>query len=793
MPKKGKGKKKSNLPEWMSDELKKVVQDVTQLAAFLSGPNNENPNPIVDKAQVSRNETLRAMCQRQGASQAAASLPSASSPPILLLALGCSSTGGQTGHRLGLGYAGRAHGPLLAPTGAASGRRGCPTPGPACAPRDSLLTPSPPDRSAQSAIYLRMLCHPTKMNAKKEDAIGQGAVEAAWKMVKDGTPNERTVAMGLLETLTRVESGRDALVALRPWPLLWNGVTNGSTALSADCLGVICNMITGWDAMVEVALDNKRALMKFLKELHWAPLTGLFTAYREMETCGGRTATLKAARLLADLVGPPPREEQGGGKVDKDNQERAIQIVLESKGLGRLVALARAQDLHLADQAARDSAVLALHHVLKNSGSDLHDEFISIGGVDAMVQVMRDLNHADPTLIPAPFMLPLITRARAAGCLRAIMKPDPERARAMGLARQEQLAHEAAARPQSAYSTLMPQEVYSRGGGRPGTAMASLGKSAGAHLGQLGPASILEAQLALMNSSLGVTGVGSPDRYNPYSREGMGSSRMAAPRPGTAGMGAPLGLGDIDVTPWGDVGGLGAFGDSFGGGGGDMDDTMQFETLLVDDATRAFAMERADVVAKAGAITPLVQLCCGPEGPLPDKENPPEGGAAPKKGKKKKKGKKVPAVPGTEEGQRYATGCLRVLALTKAYRDEMMAAGVLRYTAKLMMSKNHKARWHARTFLLALASDDENQEVFGLYEKKMALLQKKAVNWKTIDSVPQFVTMSNVPRKDLALSTVPEILYGKSHRLAQTAAEIKDMDAQRRFGKAAPRSSAIVS
>ena len=86
-----------------------------------------------------------------------------------------------------------------------------------------------------------------------------------------------------------------------------------------------------------------------------------------------------------------------------------------------------------------------------------------------------------------------------------------------------------------------------------------------------------------------------------------------------------------------------------------------------------------------------------------------EGAGAVKGKKKKKKKKKTPAVPGTEEGQRYATGCLRVLALTKGHRQEMMQAGGLRYLAPLLMSRNHKARWHARNIVLALASDEENR------------------------------------------------------------------------------------
>lgn len=44
-----------------------------------------------------------------------------------------------------------------------------------------------------------------------------------------------------------------------------------------------------------------------------------------------------------------------------------------------------------------------------------------------------------------------------------------------------------------------------------------------------------------------------------------------------------------------------------------LGDTMRFETLMVDDALRDFALRRAELVASAGAIPYLVEMCCGPE------------------------------------------------------------------------------------------------------------------------------------------------------------------------------------
>lgn len=51
--------------------------------------------------------------------------------------------------------------------------------------------------------------------------------------------------------------------------------------------------------------------------------------------------------------------------------------------------------------------------------------------------------------------------------------------------------------------------------------------------------------------------------------------------------------------------------------------------------------------------------------------------------------------------------------------------------------------------------------------------------------MPQFIAMTNVPVHRPEPSTAPEMLYGATHRLARTAAEIKEADARKRFGTAA--------
>ena len=209
-----------------------------------------------------------------------------------------------------------------------------------------------------------------------------------------------------------------------------------------------------------------------------------------------------------------------------------------------------------------------------------------------------------------------------------------------------------------------------------------------------------------------------------------------------------------------------------------MEDTMQFETLLANDALRAYTMERARLIGDSGAIPYLIGMCCGPAGPLEDKQNPPpppEPGAKKKKAKKKK----VPNVPGTDDGQRYATGCLRVLSMEYNYRAEMMRERILRYIAPLMMSKNQKARWHARHLVLTLSQDEENMPILSLY----VIPPKKKLHWKTCDGVPEFIAMTNVKRYTATPSKAPEMLYGDTHKLALTAKEIREWEQQRRVGK----------
>ena len=126
-------------------------------------------------------------------------------------------------------------------------------------------------------IWLRALVTPSKQAKKKDEATGAGAMEIAWKIVKDNNPpSEVTLALGLIETLSRppegkkgTEVGRDAAAALAPKPFnaLWNVMQTGTTPQKAEAAGILCNLLAKWETGLEPIMENKRALLKLIKDL----------------------------------------------------------------------------------------------------------------------------------------------------------------------------------------------------------------------------------------------------------------------------------------------------------------------------------------------------------------------------------------------------------------------------------------------------------------------------------------------------------------------------------------------
>ncbi len=105
------------------------------------------------------------------------------------------------------------------------------------------------------------------------------------------------------------------------------------------------------------------------------------------------------------------------------------------------------------------------------------------------------------------------------------------------------------------------------------------------------------------------------------------------------------------------------------------------DTMLLDEPTKAEIARRARIIADMGAIRPLVLLCDGPDGPLPDLEagaGMSMGDAVKKKGTKDKKKGKGKMEPGVAEAQVFSTAVLRLISLDDAWRVPLAQAGVVR-------------------------------------------------------------------------------------------------------------------
>ncbi|KAF5828623.1 hypothetical protein DUNSADRAFT_17312 [Dunaliella salina] len=125
------------------------------------------------------------------------------------------------------------------------------------------------------------------------------------------------------------------------------------------------------------------------------------------------------------------------------------------------------------------------------------------------------------------------------------------------------------------------------------------------------------------------------------------------------------------------------------------------DDYLLDAETKADIAKRANIVAEAGALHCLVQLCVGPEGPLADleaseadKEEAEEAARLiAKRSKKGKKGKKKAKMePGMAEAQTWASAVIRMISLDAAWGEAVRAAGAIRYLLPLLDSKIHPAR-----------------------------------------------------------------------------------------------------
>ena len=160
-------------------------------------------------------------------------------------------------------------------------------------------------------------------------------------------------------------------------------------------------------------------------------------------------------------------------------------------------------------------------------------------------------------------------------------------------------------------------------------------------------------------------------------------------------------------------------------------DGLKLEQALLDPAERDRVLERCRLVAAAGAIPLLIHLCAGPEGLAPDKmaaaAEKPDTPPGKKKGKKAKGKKKLKLEPGMEEAQTFASGCLRLLTLDDAHKEEIMRCGASRCLPQLLDTKIHQARWHARQALLNLSMFPDNAKEMTVY------------------GLPNYITGANIP------------------------------------------------
>eukprot|EP00210_Caulerpa_lentillifera_P004679 g4464.t1 len=107
---------------------------------------------------------------------------------------------------------------------------------------------------------------------------------------------------------------------------------------------------------------------------------------------------------------------------------------------------------------------------------------------------------------------------------------------------------------------------------------------------------------------------------------------------------------------------------------------------------------------RQGVVSLLLDMCLGPEGPLPDTlpsktESQTKGrssSAKKRKGKGAKKKKPLKLEPGMAEAQMFATGCLRILSSDELLQEEIFSAKGIQFLTPLLTSKVQQTRWNTR-------------------------------------------------------------------------------------------------
>ncbi|GIL86141.1 hypothetical protein Vretimale_13843 [Volvox reticuliferus] len=449
---------------------------------------------------------------------------------------------------------------------------------------------------------------------------------------------------------------------------------------SASLRAAACSLLR----VVSREQDSRPRLWRLMRaDWDWKPLVACLDL-TDMSQLGGRSACYDAAAVMEAMCCAPEPDIANG----------ACAALMAAGGPTHMVKVLRTRHAHPMSKAA---CVAVLNQLLRRASPEACEEVVlGLGALEPLAAVF---------LHP---VIPLVYKAHAAACLLRYVMPDS-------------LWRATAAAAKAAAAGPPPASANTE---------ATSGEGAGAN-GAAGPGEGAP-QPATGAPATPATGAGQA--------AGPAAAAPAAAGP-PAGSGPTSGGGAVAAAAAALARGMestGVAGDGMGG--------IEVPNVdLLDDETREQVVNRARrVAALDGVLRSLVQLCVGPDGPLPDLEAikddgqpPPED---PKSKKKKKKGKKKKAKmePGTLEAQTYASAVLRLVSLAEEQRAALVEAAAIRYLLPLLEAKNSAARWNARQTLINLSMAPDLLPKLQLYK------------------VPDYVHQANVPQSHFERPLQPQ-------------------------------------
>ncbi|GAX74113.1 hypothetical protein CEUSTIGMA_g1562.t1 [Chlamydomonas eustigma] len=465
-------------------------------------------------------------------------------------------------------------------------------------------------------------------------------------------------------------------------------------------MGIIASIVETIDQARQIMLDNKPApLSHILKAFHHesaslkASVCNLFRVLCLKDD--SRPRIWKAMKefdwsLLFSCLQLQDRSQLGGRNAALDATtalaalcsapepaiaQGACNAVIAGNGLRPMVQLLSDRVSHPMTRAA---VLSVLNAVMRRNPSALSEEVVL--GMGALKPLIYMFDHA---------IIPLINKSYAAACLLRFIMPDS-------------LWKDSSALSPPASKAKGAKAAAAVAAAAAGVLSAAVGSDPAMALPSIADPTSVEATPATagMASTTAAATAGSPGGPNAKAEElkalviqGLETDGAAA-----AAAEAPAAIPDA---------------------------------LLLDEETKAEIMRRARIIAEMGAIRPLVLLCNGPDGPLPDLEAKVTAPVAPDAGEKKKKPKKKKGKgklePGMAEAQVFASAVLRLISLDDAWRVPLVQAGVVRYMVPLLDVKLSPARWNARQLLVNLSMTPQLMSTLQLYK------------------VPNYVHGANVP------------------------------------------------